>query len=208
MARPQSRHTVCYVGESTEITQLQEISVHENPWWTVYFDEVRFPSGRHGRHLRLRATSEKPGAVVLAVRRNRDAIEVALVRSYRYAQQCMMWEAPRGFAEGSDPDTRTTAVRELAEEAGLQPERVLELGHLTTDSSIVEGEVAAFLVVTPDGTDGACDGDETDALRWISWEELQTSVRNAEIRVGFTLGALGLLAAHGGVVAAIHAATH
>lgn len=196
-----------FVSPEPVITRLEEVCVHENPWWSIYFDEVRFPDGRAGRHLRLRTSSAKPGAVVLAVRKQGEQTEVALVRSYRYAQQCLMWEAPRGFADGEDIDARSTAVRELVEETGLDPVTVVELGRFTTDSSIVEGDVVAFLVVVG-AADGQADGDETDALAWFGWDAFEDAVRRGEIRDGFTLGALGLLHVRGGVDAVMAAHQH
>jgi len=44
--------------------------------------------------------------------------KIGLLRIYRHAIQCYLWEIPRGFVEPGEPD-RSAALRELEEETGL-----------------------------------------------------------------------------------------
>lgn len=173
------------------IIRVAEVVVHQNPWWTVYFDDVEFPGGATGSHLRLEATSNKPGVVVLAVR-GRDDQEILMVRQWRYAQNASMWELPRGFGEESDSTPAEAAVRELLEETGLTASSFQVLGSMAADSSILAGKVVVVLVTISADTPHAETDGETDASAWVPLQEVAEMITSGELQDGFTLSALAM----------------
>ncbi len=172
--------------EQLGITQIAARQVFENDFVTVFDDDVRFPGGRTGHYLRVVEAQGRPGVAMLATCRNR----VAMVRTFRYTLQRWEWGIPRGF--GQDDDPVRSALAELEEELGEQPDRVEILATMTPNSGLLATSVSVFsasyssMPVTP--TDTA----EVSAVRWLTWNELLSEVAAGQIRDGFTLAAVGI----------------
>jgi ADP-ribose pyrophosphatase len=67
---------------------------------------------------------DHPGAVsVVALRQDRGADEVALIRQYRHPVRSHEWELPAGLLDVPGEPGVAAAARELAEEADLRAER-------------------------------------------------------------------------------------
>lgn len=164
----------------------------ENPWWRVFQDEVEFPGGREGLHMRMEPTSGKPGVVALIIRETGSEAEIALVSQWRYAQSRQSWELPRGFGESDDATPLESAAREIAEETGLTVSSIEKIGEIVTDSSIIAGRVFVYLVKT-DG-EGIEQSSETDGFHWVSIQELSRACRDGDVVDSFTASALGLAA--------------
>ena len=186
-------HVSNSLNAAREITLREEVLVHENPWWMVFFDHVVFPSGAEGRHMRLTPTTSRPGAVAVVLGHFAVGTRVALVSQWRYAQQARMWEFPRGFADDTDQSSAETAAREVAEETGLRVVSSRLLGEIVTDSSIIASTVNAFLVETEG--DAVADGHEVGAVTWVSVKELLEMCSSGALVDSFTLSAIGLLLA-------------
>ena len=86
-------------------------------------DTVRLPNG----HLTTREVIDHPGGVaVVAIDENDN---VLTVKQYRYVFSRVLEEIPAGKLErGEDP--REAAIRELKEETGATPARMIDLGKL------------------------------------------------------------------------------
>jgi ADP-ribose pyrophosphatase len=142
---------------------------------------------------RVRIGGGRCGVVVLAHAGER----VVLVRQWRPAVGRWAWELPRGFGESVPEED---ALRELAEETGLQGGTPRLLARLDVDSGIQDGEVAVVEVPVPDPVDPPVPRDrdhEVANARWWTWAELREAVRSGEVRDAFTLAALGAAAAAG-----------
>jgi ADP-ribose pyrophosphatase len=88
--------------------------VHTAPVFRVTTDQVIEPSGVKVRRDIIR----HPGSVViLALDERKRKPSVLLIRQYRYAADCEMWELPAGRIDEGE-DALTAAKRELAEETG------------------------------------------------------------------------------------------
>jgi 8-oxo-dGTP pyrophosphatase MutT (NUDIX family) len=120
---------------------------------TVAIAEVEGPTGaRHEREV-----VHHPGAVGIAP--VHDDGTLTLVRQYRAALDADVWEIPAGLRDIQGEPSELTASRELAEEVGLQADR---LEHLLTfhnspgfsDESVVI-YLASGLHEVPDDRQGA-----------------------------------------------------
>jgi len=104
-------------------------SIYEGKVLRLGIESLTLPNGEP---LELEVVRHPGGAAVVALD---DADRVCLLRQYRHAAGGWLWELPAGKIDpGETP--KTTARRELAEEAGLEAADWLKLGQcLTTPAS-------------------------------------------------------------------------
>lgn len=133
---------------------------------------VKRPTTRERLRQAGAPTPPRAAASVIVVRDGAGGLEVLLVR--RNPQQRYMggfWVFPGGAVDEGE-DHRTAAVRELAEEAGIQD---VAPGALVPYSRWITPELIAmrfdthfFVVAAPDGAQARVDGAECIDLRWIA----------------------------------------
>ena len=115
--RPDTSAAVDHLRE-TPVTRRE---VFDGRLLHVFEDQVRLPDGRTAR----REVVEHPGAVAVVAVDDHD--RVVLVRQWRHAVGCAVWEIPAGTREpGEEPEA--TALRELAEETGYRAQGWWRLG--------------------------------------------------------------------------------
>lgn len=173
------------------IQQLAEREAYRNSFITLYDDEVRFPDGSSGTYVRMETGDGSPSSAVLVTSRGR----VALVLVYRYPIQAWEWGIPRGMA--SAVRARDTALNELKEELGGEPETLELLGVIHPDSGLLASRVEVFHAVWPEPHASAQDTNEVQGLKWVSWAELRRLVTAGEITDSFTIAALTFAWLHG-----------
>ena len=121
------------------------------PYYNICMDVYR--SGGTGRCFRYcNVTYSRQGAATLVIVRTKEAEFFLLNRQYRPLLHKTVLEIPRGFSDPDDPDAAYTAVRELAEETGLnlfatgeQSCQITELGTVHPDSGLTNNTVALIL---------------------------------------------------------------
>lgn len=173
------------------IRRITEREVYTSTFGTLFDDEVAWPSGRHGSHLRLRMGDGRLGVVVVP----RHAGLLGLVRTYRYAIAAEQWAFPRGSAQHSDP--LETARAELHEEMGLTAELTV-LGCFTPDSGVQDSRVAVVLAEVDHREGTIQDTDEVAAVTWVSPARLRELLGRTGWDDGMTMAALTLLDAASG----------
>lgn len=169
--------------------------VAANRFVEVYMDDVSFPDGQEGTHVRVREPGG--GAVVLVMD---EQGRLYLHRAYHYAVNEFCLETIRGFGEPGEPAT-AAALRELSEEAGFEAKclgPVERLGVVYPNSTILMNRVPVFLVhvagaVPREARDARAEGLSDGA--WHALDEVEEAVAAGKIRDGFTLSALALLRA-------------
>ena len=138
---------------------------YENPWVTVFHDDVTRPDGEPGIYGLVHFENLAVGVVVL------DADDrVLLVGQHRYTLDAMSWEIP----EGGVPDGESGlagAERELREETGVVADGWQELARLHLSNSVTDEYAILFSARAV--TVGAADPDGTEELevRWVPFEE-------------------------------------
>ena len=132
------------------VTLLGRRQIGENRVWRIHADHVQGDNGAEVDDFLViepkgRRADFVSGVSVLPVLADG---KIALLRTYRHAVERFCWEVPRGFVDDAE-DPAQSALRELAEEAGLvcPPSRLIPLGHMTPESSTIAGRIAFFVAL-------------------------------------------------------------
>ncbi len=138
---------------------------YENPWITVWHDEVDRPDRSPGIYGVVHFANLAAGVVAI------DAEDrIVLVGQHRYTVDEDSWEIP----EGGVPDGETAldgARRELREETGVEAATWQELARVDLSNSVTDERAVLFLAT--DLTHGQAEPDPTEALqvRWVPFDE-------------------------------------
>ena len=154
---------------------------YENPWITVWHDEVTRPDGAPGIYGVIHYANLAVGVLALD-----DQDRVLLVGQHRYALDAYSWEIP----EGGVPDGERPidgARRELREETGIDAAEWRELGRSHLSNSVSDEFAILFLatglttgVATPDGT-------EALEIRWLPFDEVLAMTLDGRITDALTV---------------------
>jgi 8-oxo-dGTP pyrophosphatase MutT (NUDIX family) len=138
---------------------------YENPWITVWHDEVTRPDGTSGIYGVVHFPNLAAGVVAFD-----DEDRVVLVGQHRYTLDEPSWEIPEG---GVSPEEGALAgiQRELREETGVVARDWHELCRLTLSNSVTDER--AVLYVARGLRHGTATPDPTEALevRWVPFDE-------------------------------------
>lgn len=162
--------------------------VYQNPWITIWHDEVTRPDGASGIYGVVHFANLAAG--VLAI----DADDrVLLVGQHRYALDEYTWEIP----EGGVPIGETAldgARRELREETGVEALEWRELARAHLSNSVSD-EIAVLFLATG-LTEGAANPDGTEDLerRWVPFDEVLAMTLDGRITDAMSIIAVERLA--------------
>jgi 8-oxo-dGTP pyrophosphatase MutT (NUDIX family) len=148
---------------------------YENPWISVWHDEVDRPDGSPGIYGVVHFANLAAGVVAL------DAEDrIVLVGQHRYTLDAYAWEIPEGGVPAWE-DALVGAQRELREETGLTADTWRELGRMDLSNSVSDERAVMFLAT--DLTHGEADPEPTEALevRWVALTEAVAMVRDGRI---------------------------
>ena len=154
---------------------------YENPWITIWHDEVTRPDGAPGIYGVVHFANLAVGVLALD-----DADRVLLVGQHRYALDEYSWEIP----EGGVPLAETPlagAQRELREETGMEAADWREIGRSHLSNSVSD-ELAVLFVATG-LTAGIATPDGTEALdiRWLPFAEVLAMTLDGRITDALTV---------------------
>lgn len=163
-------------------------TAYENPWITIWHDEVDRPDGSPGIYGTVHFANVAVGVVVLD-----DEDRVLLVGQHRYTLDRYSWEIPEGGVP-SDETPEEGARRELLEETGVVAGDWRPLVHFELSNSITDeiGWVFAARAVSQ----GAATPDPTEdlATRWVPFDEVMAMIERREITDATTILGLHRLA--------------
>ena len=157
---------------------------YENPWITIWHDEVDRPDGSPGIYGVVHFAGAAVGVVVL------DAEDrVLLVGQHRYALDAYSWEIPEGGVPAGESPL-DGARRELREETGVEATdwRVLLRFHLS--NSITDEAGVLFLARANGRVDAHPDPTEELAVDWRPFDEALAMVVDGRITDAMTIMAL------------------
>lgn len=151
--------------------RLTSTTVYDNPWITVYDEQVINPAGGENRYGRV--SFKNRAVAILPLAENGDTW---LVGQQRYTLGAYSWELPMGGAPLHE-DPLAAAKRELREETGLRATRWSEIMQLHLSNSITDEVGIVYLA--EDLAEGPTAFDETEVLD-VRRLPLQDAVRMAE----------------------------
>ena len=154
---------------------------YDNPWITVFHDEVTTPGGSDGIYGSVHFKNHAIGIVPVD-----DEGCTWLVGQYRYALKRWSWEIPEGGCPvGTNP--LDTAKRELKEEAGLVAKQWRLINECDL-SNCVSDEIG-FIYLAEDIIIGEAKPDESEELELLHlpFSQAYAMVMNGEIRDVITI---------------------
>ena len=157
---------------------------YDNPWVTIWHDEVTRPDGAPGIYGVVHFANVAVGIVAVD-----EQDRVVLVGQHRYALDEFSWEIP----EGGVPRSETPldgARRELREETGLEGAKWREIGRSYLSNSISD-EIAIFYLVTGlSPGEASPDGTEALSIQWLPFEEVLSMTLDGRITDALTMLAI------------------
>jgi len=167
----------------------------------------------HGRPERRRGApivEPRPAATLVVLRPGERGLEVLLTRRAAHLRfGADMWVFPGGRVDSTDADHRATAVRETAEETGIEvdPEVLIPLTRWVTPPSLPSRFDARFYAaVAPAGTEARIASPEVAAVAWLGAMEALEEHARGELPMWLptvvTLQQLGGLEGEAGIAAA------
>lgn len=151
--------------------RLTSTTVYDNPWITVYDEQVINPAGGENRYGRV--SFKNRAVAILPLAENGDTW---LVGQQRYTLGAYSWELPMGGAPLHE-EPLAAAKRELSEETGLRAKRWSEIMRLHLSNSITDEVGIVYLA--EDLAEGPTAFDETEVLD-VRRLPLRDAVRMAE----------------------------
>lgn len=159
--------------------------------WDIVSDTIDFGGSTAVRDVMLH-----PGAVAIIVLDDDD--RVLLIRQYRHPVGQYLFEPPAGLLDAPDEDPAATAVRELAEEAGLSAAQWHTLVDLYLTPGGSSEAIRVYLARSPEplagGRPHTGEAEEAHLPRvWVPLDEARDMVLDG--RVGSPSAVAGILAA-------------
>jgi 8-oxo-dGTP pyrophosphatase MutT (NUDIX family) len=164
--------------------RLSRRTAYENPWVTIYHDDVVRPDGADGIYGVVHLVNVAVGVVAVD-----GGDRVALVGQWRYTLDSESWEIPEGGVPREESPL-DGARRELREETGISADGWREIGVVHVSNSVTD-EVAHLFLATG-LAQGAADPEGTEqlTLRWVSFDEALAMTMDGRITDALSVLAL------------------
>ena len=156
---------------------------YENPWVTIWHDEVDRPDGSPGIYGVVHFAAAAVGVVVL------DGDRVLLVGQHRYALEAYSWEIPEGGVPAGESPLEG-ARRELHEETGVEATDWRELLRFHLSNSITDEAGVLFVARADRHGDAHPDPTEELAIDWVPFEEALAMIADGRITDAMSIMAL------------------
>jgi ADP-ribose pyrophosphatase len=172
--------------EEDKVQELNHRLIYSGRVVTLMVDRIREPGGKEVEREVVRHSG---AAVMLPITNDNRLV---LVRQYRYAVGCHLWEVPAGtISNGELPEE--TALRELVEETGFYPHLLEKLLAFYPSPGFSDENMHLFLATELEKRTACPDEDETIELGLFTSDEIMRMFSQGEIRDGKTILGLMLL---------------
>lgn len=161
---------------------------YQNPWLTVWHDEVVRPDGEPGVYGVVHMANSAVGVVAID---NQD--RVAMVGQHRYPFDRWSWEIPEGGSPLAE-DSLRGAQRELLEETGLTARSWREIGRWELSNSVTDETAVTYLATDLEQGEAQPDGSEELEFKWLPFDVVIDMIRRGEIADALTVLPLQALA--------------
>jgi ADP-ribose pyrophosphatase len=159
-------------------------SIYQGRVLNLTVEDVDLPNGSRAS---LEIAHHPGGATVVAI----DAENrVCLLRQFRHAAGGWITELPAGKLDNLEPPVEC-AVRELAEEAGVQAARLEKLGEFFSSPGVLTEVIHVYLARDLQPVASRPEEHEVFEVRWIPLDEAVAMAASGRIRDGKTV--IGLL---------------
>jgi 8-oxo-dGTP pyrophosphatase MutT (NUDIX family) len=138
---------------------------YENPWITVWHDDVTRPDGKPGVYGVVHFAGLAAGVVAID-----DEDCLVLVGQHRYTLDAYSWEIPEGGVPVGE-DALEGARRELREETGVVAAHWREIGGFHLSNSVTDEAGVLYLATGLTQESAAPEATEEIAIRWVPFEE-------------------------------------
>ena len=171
-----------------ELDESKDIGVVFNdPYIVILRDLVEFPGGYRNGYIRLYNRAYLEGGAAGVVMLPEKDGKLLLMHQFRHATRSWHWEIPRGFGEAG-VSAEKQARTEVQEEIGGEIKDIVDLGLYFNNTGLEGNPIYLFLVRMI--SIGEMDIEEgIEGTRWVSVEELEQMIADAEITDGFTIAA-------------------
>lgn len=164
-------------------TLVKSLSVHRGRVFELFSDRV---VSAHGTTVDLDVIRHPGAAAIVPV--NDDGC-LLLLRQYRYALDCEIWEIPAGTLEPGEAPL-DCAQRELEEEAGVIAGKWHALGTITPLPGYSDEQIYLFIAGELSQTLQNPDPDEFFSIHEVSWKDAIAMIHRGDIRDAKTIAAL------------------
>lgn len=161
--------------------------VFDDPYIVILRDLVEFPGGYRSGYLRIYNRAYLEGGAAGVVTLPEKDEKILLMHQFRHATRSWHWEIPRGFGEPG-VSAAEQARAELREEIGVEAAELVDLGSFHNNTGLEGNPIQMFLARVM-GEVSINEATGADELRWVSVQELETMIANAEVTDGFTIAA-------------------
>ena len=168
-------------------TVLSSERIYEGRVVSLRVDTVRLPNGKESK----REVVEHGEAVAIVPVQDGDT--VLLVRQWRLPAGKALLEIPAGGLEEGE-DAQTCARRELAEEIGLVPERLIPLYGAYVAPGYTSEKIYGFLALDLREAPEEADEDENIEIVSMRLDEALAAIATGEIEDAKTIAGLTLAA--------------
>jgi 8-oxo-dGTP pyrophosphatase MutT (NUDIX family) len=150
-------------------------TAYENPWITVWHDEVDRPDGSPGIYGVVHFANLAAGVVAID-----EEDRIVLVGQHRYTLGEDAWEIPEGGVPIGEPPL-IGAQRELREETGLSAGTWQELAWVDLSNSVTDERAVLFLATDLEHGDAEPEPTESLDIRWVPFDEALAMTRDGRI---------------------------
>jgi len=159
----------------SDVKLLESRELYRGKIIDLFVDRVKLPNGNV---CELEMIRHPGAAAVVPVDADRN---VVLVRQYRYAASGWLYEIPAGkLDEGEDP--AVCAAREIEEEVGLRPGRLIPMGWIWTTPGFTDERISLYLATELVPSKQSLQPDEVLSVERMPFDEAVDLARRGEIR--------------------------